>query len=381
MSGTHMRWQVRTQRPIAYDVIKTPPLFDPANDALMAWGRPGGRRFVVVDGEVARHHGAALRNYFTQRGVDARIVVFPGGEEHKSVEIWQDILRALDAFPIHRRDEPIIAIGGGVLTDVVAFVAASYRRSVPHIKVPTTLMGYIDASLGIKAGINFNGNKNRLGSFEPPLAVLLDKSLLSTLPRRHLLNGVCEIIKLAVIRDARLFEALERHGAASVAAQFGNPAGDLILDGAIGGMLDELTPNLYEEELARKVDFGHTFSYGLETRHEQRLLHGEAVLLDILVSSVIAERRRLLPQVEAARIFSLVGILGIEPEFGLLDAAIMWRSLLDRIEHRNGQQRVPLPDGIVSCTFVNDITRAELDAALHALHARPKDSHEPALER
>ena len=381
MSGTHMRWQVRTQRPIAYDVIKTPPLFDPANDALMAWGRPGGRRFVVVDGEVARHHGAALRNYFTQRGVDARIVVFPGGEEHKSVEIWQDILRALDAFPIHRRDEPIIAIGGGVLTDVVAFVAASYRRSVPHIKVPTTLMGYIDASLGIKAGINFNGNKNRLGSFEPPLAVLLDKSLLSTLPRRHLLNGVCEIIKLAVIRDARLFEALERHGAASVAAQFGNPAGDLILDGAIGGMLDELTPNLYEEELARKVDFGHTFSYGLETRHEQRLLHGEAVLLDILVSSVIAERRRLLPQVEAARIFSLVGILGIEPEFGLLDAAIMWRSLLDRIEHRNGQQRVPLPDGIGSCTFVNDITRAELDAALHALHARPKDSHEPALER
>ncbi|MBX3699963.1 MAG: sedoheptulose 7-phosphate cyclase [Dokdonella sp.] len=381
MSGTGMRWQVRVDRPIAYDVIKAPGLFDPANEALMAFGRPRGRRFVVVDGEVARHHGSAIRGYFTQRGVDARIVVFPGGEEHKSVEIWQDILRALDAFPIHRRDEPIIAIGGGVLTDVVAFVAASYRRSVPHLKVPTTLMGYVDAALGIKAGINFNGNKNRLGSFEPPQAVLLDKSLLVTLPRRHLLNGMCEIIKLAIIRDGVLFETLELHGAASVAAHFANPTGDLILDRAIGGMLDELTPNLYEEELARKVDFGHSFSYGLETRHEQRLLHGEAVLLDILVSTMIAERRQLLRATEAARIFALVAALGIELDYGVLDGEVMWHSLLDRIEHRNGLQRVPLPAGLGHCTFANDITRAELDGALRALHTRLKDSHEPALER
>ncbi len=78
--------------------------------------------------------------------------------------LW--ILRELDGFPINRRDEPIIAIGGGVLTDIAGFVASSYRRGVPHIKVPTTLMGYIDASVGIKTGINFNGHKNRLGSFE-----------------------------------------------------------------------------------------------------------------------------------------------------------------------------------------------------------------------
>ena len=132
----------------------------------------------------------------------------PAGEENKSVEVYLDILRQLDSFPIHRRDEPIIAIGGGVLTDVVAFIASSYRRSVPHIKVPTTLMGYVDASIGIKTGINFNGHKNRLGSFEPPRQVLLDKTFLKTLPRRHLLNGVCEIIKLAIIKDARCFANL-----------------------------------------------------------------------------------------------------------------------------------------------------------------------------
>jgi 3-dehydroquinate synthase len=382
MSGAQVRWRVREQRPIAYDILKAPGLFHPDNPGLLAYGRrEGGRRFVVIDGPVARLHGEAIRAWFARHRIDARIVVFPGGEAHKTIEIYQDLLRELDAFPIHRRDEPIIAIGGGVLTDVVGFVAASYRRGVPHIKVPTTLMGYIDAALGIKAGINFNGRKNRLGSFVPPLAVFLDPAFLRTLPRRHLLNGVCEIIKLAVVCDAPLFAQLETHGAAGLAHCFADAAGDAILDRAIDGMLRELAPNLHEEELSRKVDFGHTFSYGLETRHGDRLLHGEAVLLDILVSVLIARRRGLLPEHDAARVFALLGRLGIEPDLGVLDAALMWQSLQDRIEHRNGLQRVPMPAGLGQCVFLNDITRRELEEALRALYDRMKGIHESVLER
>ena len=380
-TATH-RWQVRAQRPIAYDVIKAPSLFAPDNEALLGYGRrAGGRRFVVVDGNVARHHGAAIRAWFERNEIEARIVVFPGGEEHKTIEIYQDIVRELDDFPIHRRDEPIIAIGGGVLTDVVAHIAATYRRGLPHIKVPTTLMGYIDAALGIKAGINFNGNKNRLGSFEPPQAVFLDKAFLPSLPHRHLLNGVCEVIKLAIICDASLFQWLEADGAESVEACFANAAGDAILDRAIGGMLEQLAPNLYEEELARKVDFGHTFSYGLEARYEHRLLHGEAVLLDILVSILIGERRGLLATCDVQRVFNLVERLGIVLDLGVLDAELMWQSLLDRIEHRNGLQRVPMPKQLGQCIFLNDITRRELDIAVPALHARIKANHEPSHQR
>ena len=376
------RWQVRAQRPIAYDVIKTPGLFDADNRALLDFGRQaGGRRFVVVDGNVARLHGKAIRDWFAGNGIEARVVVFPGGEEHKNIEITQDLLRELDGFPIHRRDEPIIANGGGVLTDVVAFVAATYRRGIPHIKVPTTLMGYIDAALGIKAGINFNGNKNRLGSFEPPAAVLLDKRFLQTLPPRHLRNGACEIVKLAVICDAPLFALLERDGAHGLASAFGDARGDAILDAAIAGMLTELEPNLHEDELARKVDFGHSFSYGLETRHEQRLLHGEAVLLDVLVSTVLAQQRGLLDDDSAERIFALVERLALAPDPSLLDAGLMWHSLLDRIEHRNGLQRVPVPAAIGQCTFLNDIARHELEAAVPSLHARLKVTHEPSCER
>jgi 3-dehydroquinate synthase len=365
------RWiskRVRYQHTIEYEVVNSPNLFDRENPALLSAGRiAGARRFVVVDSKVHRHYSAAIRDYFAYHRVEAKIVTFPGGEQNKTAERYLSLVRELDAFPIHRRDEPIIAIGGGVLTDEVGFVASSYRRGVPHIKVPTTLMGYVDASIGIKTGINYNGNKNRLGAFHAPQMVLLDKSFLKTLPRRHILNGICEIIKLAVIKDADLFHLLEAHGAQSVDAQFQDEQGGIVLDRAIVGMLEELQPNLFEEDLARKVDFGHTFSYGLETRHEAHLFHGEAVLLDILVSTLIARARGLLCEEESARIFGLVQTLGIVLDMSMLDPQLLWQSLTERTYHRNGLQRVPMPRGIGNCVFLNDINMAEIESAVKAL--------------
>jgi 3-dehydroquinate synthase len=368
MKTTPGTWHVTHQRPIEYDIVNAPNLFHPQNDALLSVGKTeNARRFVVVDGNVARYYSAEIRSYFAHHRVDAKIVAFPAGEENKSIESYLSILGELDSFPIHRRDEPIIAIGGGVLTDVVAFVASSYRRGVPHIKVPTTLMGYVDASVGIKTGLNFNGNKNRLGSFEPPLKVFLDKSFLKTLPMRHILNGVCEIIKLAVIKDPELFSLLERCGADSIAARFQDDIGGSILDRAITGMLEELEPNLFEENLARKVDFGHTFSYGLETRHEADLLHGEAVLLDIVISALIARARDLLSQQETARIFRLIAGLGVALNADILDPDLLWQSLEERVQHRNGLQRAPMPAGIGKCVFLNDIRLDEIQSAVKML--------------
>ncbi|MCB1560487.1 MAG: sedoheptulose 7-phosphate cyclase [Xanthomonadales bacterium] len=361
-------WRIRATREIDYEISSVQDVFDSADHSLLLPGRiEGGRRFVVVDERVDEHHGDRIRRYFADHAVHACVMTVPVGEPGKSMDTWQDLLRALDKFPIHRRDEPIIAIGGGVLTDVVGFVASSYRRGVPHVKVPTTLMGYVDASVGIKTAINFNGSKNRVGSFEPPARVLLDRSLLATLDRRQVLNGVCEIIKLAVIKDAALFEHLEVSGASSIASAFQDAPGAKILDTAIDVMLEELTPNLFEDDLARKVDFGHTFSYGLETHFESDLLHGEAVLLDVLVSTVIAQRRFMLTDAQARRILALSGRLGIMPALDLLDANLMWHSLQDRIEHRNGQQLIPLPTAIGDCRFVNDVSLTELQDAIDTL--------------
>ncbi|TAN14016.1 MAG: iron-containing alcohol dehydrogenase [Burkholderiaceae bacterium] len=374
------QWRVAATRRIEYELRKADDVFDPQNDALLAGGRSrGSRRFVVIDDQVHRLHGARVAAYFQSRGVQARILALPGGEEHKDEAAWRRVLQALDAFPIHRRDEPVIAIGGGVLTDVVGFAASCYRRGLPHIKVPTTLMGYVDAAVGIKTGINFNGHKNRLGSFEPPRRVLLDRRLLATLAPRHLRNGVCEIVKLAVICDAGLFDLLERSGADALASAFQAGASAAILDRAVGGMLRELAPNLYEDDLARAVDFGHTFSYGLEMRHAATLLHGEAVLLDVLASTVIAERRGLLAEADGERVLALVARLGLQPEPRLLEPAHMWQALLDRIEHRNGHQHVPLPTAIGACAFADDVVFPEIEAAVAALTER-MTGHEPIAQ-
>ena len=375
-----MVWHVRHQRPIEYEVANCENIFHPPNEALVSVGkREKARRFVIVDSNVEKHFSTQIRDYFEHHKVDAKILVFPSGERNKTVDNYLWVLRELDKFPIKRRDEPIIAIGGGVLTDIAGFVASSYRRGVPHIKVPTTLMGYVDASIGIKAGINFNNNKNRLGAFEPPKKVFLDRNFLKTLPHRHILNGMCEIIKLAVVKDYELFELLESHGTSSIETKFQDETSASILDRSVGGMLEELQPNLYEDELARRVDFGHTFSYGLETHPQTDLLHGEAVLIDILISSILASERDLLSEQDLNRMFGLVSKFGIVLNDEPVTPELLWATLEERTYHRNGLQRVPLPQELGGCTFANDVKFEEIQSACKIYEER-KTSNEPIYQ-
>ncbi|CBL44970.1 Putative 2-epi-5-epi-valiolone synthase [gamma proteobacterium HdN1] len=374
------QWRVSAQRPISYDILSSYDLFHPENDTLLSFGRVvGAKRFVVVDSNVYQMHHERIGAWFETRKIEAKIVPFVAGEEHKTLESWQAILAELDKFPIHRRDDPIIAIGGGVLTDVVGFAAGCYRRGVPHIKIPTTLMGYVDASVGIKTGINFQQNKNRVGNFEVPLAVLLDRRFLATQSRRHLLNGICEILKLAIVCSEPLFSSLECFGRESVDAAFQNASASGILTAAITEMIKELEPNLFESELSRRVDFGHTFSYGLEAAYPLKLLHGEAVLLDILASVFLAKERGLLSGAELARICSLVKVLGIEPELPLLNAPLAWRTLQERMIHRNGRQHVPVPKGIGNCVFLEDVSEGEIAIAIKSLHQCFEGFYEPSI--
>ena len=364
MTGAAPAWHISYQRCAEYEIVTCADLLDPRNDALLSVGRrQHAHRFVVVDENVHRFHAVALKSYFDFHNVEARIVPVPGGEQNKSIERYIALLDQLDSFPIERRDEPVIAIGGGVLTDLVGFVAGTYRRGIPHVKVPTTLIGYVDASVGIKSGVNFNRHKNRLGSFEPPQKVLLDRAFLQTLSPRHLLNGVCEILKLAVIADLPLFELLEVYGKHSIDSAFQDEPGALVLDRSVQRMVEELRSNLFEEDLARSMDFGHTFSYGLEMAAGSRMLHGEAVLVDVVISALLAAGRGLLSAAEVDRLLDLVCQLGIVVDWSLVSPDLLWDSLQERIFHRNGSQRIPLPYGIGACMFANDVEFGEIQSA------------------
>ncbi len=367
-------WHISYPHRVEYDIVECPDVLDPANEELLSVGKKHeARRFVVVDENVQRFHGERIAAYFDSHSIQARIVSLPGGEDSKSVDSYLRLMNELDTFPIDRRDEPVIAVGGGVLTDLVGFVSGTYRRGVSQIRVPTTLMGYVDASVGVKTAINFQYHKNRVGAFVAPRKVLLDKAFLRTLPPRHILNGVCEIVKLAVIADAELFKLLEAHGRSSIDSCFQDEAGTNLLRRSIHGMVQQLEPDLFEDCLARPMDFGHTFSYGLETAPGSRWLHGEAVLIDVLVSSVVAMNRKLMSAEEVDRILRLVATLGIALHPESVDLAALWPCVEERTLHRDGLQRVPLPNGLGRCVFVNDITAPEvLSAARQALAGCPR---------
>ncbi|MFC0865917.1 sedoheptulose 7-phosphate cyclase [Sphaerimonospora cavernae] len=369
-------WVIRATKPVSYEIRITDDLFNPKRrDLLEAGERTTGplRRFLVVDAKVNALHGNRIRAYFDHHEVDYHLHSVPAEETVKEFQTAAHIVREIDEFGIDRRNEPVIVIGGGVLMDIVGLVTSLYRRGTPFIRVPTTLIGLVDAGVGVKTGINFNGHKNRLGTYFPAELTLLDRSFLSTLEHRHISNGLAEILKIALIKDAALFTLLERHGDLLLEekcqglSSTGELAATEVLRRAIHGMLEELQPNLWEAKLERVVDYGHTFSPTVEMRALPSLLHGEAVCVDMALTTVLAARRGLVTRADRDRILALMSALGLPCWDPLLATPVLGEALRDAVRHRDGQQRLPLPVGIGDAIFVNDVEEEELEASVKEL--------------
>jgi 3-dehydroquinate synthetase len=266
-----------------YRVVEVPRrrLLDPACDALIFGHMPLNsrerwlaeqlpqRRLIVIDETVHALYGDRVRAYFEARNVQHEILVLPMVEENKSMELTLEVAKKMDQFNIDRRTEPVIAIGGGVCLDVVGLASALFRRRTPYIRVPTTTLSYVDASVGAKNGCNFGGSKNRLGTYVPPCAALLDSSFFETQECRDVSNGMAEMVKMAIMKSEDLFCLLEEHGPRLSAGKF-MPRDDTddaparVLRLSIETMLEELAPNLWEHSLDRLVDFGHAIGQDLE---------------------------------------------------------------------------------------------------------------------
>ena len=191
------------------------------------------------------------------------------------------------------RRETVVAVGGGVLLDIVGFCSSIYRRGVPYFKIPTTLLSIVDVSVGAKVAINHFERRNRLGSYYPPVAALVDKKFIESQNKREIINGIAEIFKLAIIKSSELFNLLEKNYSQLINEKFQFGAVPIrVINLAISNMIEELAPNLWEKKLDRCVDFGHTFSPIIEMKNIKNLLHGEAVVLDCLFSSCIAYNRK-----------------------------------------------------------------------------------------
>ncbi len=358
-------WRVSAAHRIEYDVEMTADVLDPNNEALAV--RCGGRVLAVVDHTVEELYGPLIRAYFAHHEIPVSVIVLPAEEDAKELSSVVAVADAMADAGLLRRSEAVVVFGGGVVMDVVGLAANLFRRGVPYVRVPTTLIGLVDAGVGVKTGVNRGKHKNRLGTYFAPTATLVDPSFLISPPPRHIRNGLAEVVKIALVKDAELVSLLESVVDSLRQLDYALTAVDSheeILSRAISGMVSELEPNLHEMDLERIVDFGHTFSPSLELIADPPLLHGEAVAVDMALCVELSLQRGLLSEFEARRVFNLLFRLGLPLTNRMFEASLLEKALEDTVKHRDGLQRVPLLTGIGRVTFVNDLTLEELSNAV-----------------
>jgi 3-dehydroquinate synthase len=360
--------EMRASKDIHYSIIHTPrPVF---HEEELTLSRMVGARPVlfVVDRHVDGMYGASLRSYGRRYLSVAGTVVIEGGESNKT---WQQTEHVCNAAMEcgFGREGVIIGVGGGVVLDVSGFAASIFRRGVGYLRVPTTLVGQIDVSVGIKQGVNSGRFKNVLGTFYPPLASINDACFLKTLSPTHIAAGFAEIIKMAVITDPDLLCLVELHGAELLATRFQSPtlAAKAVMRRAETSMLREIEGNLFESNLKRLVDFGHTFSVAIESDCHYLMPHGHAVGLDMLISTGIAVGRGLCPLAVLDRMMRLYRILELPLTQRICSAERLLDALAAIRAHRGGALNLVVPRNIGQPIFLQDVSIEELQGALEFL--------------
>ena len=356
-------WSVKAELPVEFVLKYSSDVFNINNHDLLSFGE-SNRRVVVIDQTVYKLYGQQLQDYFNTFKIELKLFVIDATEQNKDWEHTDQILRFFEDVGVLRR-EAIIVIGGGVLLDLVGFCCSIYRRGIPYVKVPTTLLAIVDASVGVKVAANHFGRRNRIGAYYPPIATLLDKKFIATQDERNIVNGIAEIFKLAVIKDKELFELLEASAEQLITEKFQFGAVPVrVINSAITGMIEELAPNLWERKLDRCVDFGHSFSPIIEMQNVATLQHGEAVVLDCLLSSCLANVRGYVDTETLERIFKTAHSLKLpvfHKDFCKFD--LLKKSLSDTMKHRNSNQYLPVPVGIGNYKILNDVTDDDIKKA------------------
>jgi len=353
--------RIETSLPVSFFLKYSSSIFDCRNKSLASIPGSGERKVIIIDQAVQEIYGEMISSYFDDNKLDVVQLRILCTEEEKNIHTVEKILRFFEKNTVLRR-ETIICIGGGILLDIAGYACSIYRRGIPYVKVPTTLLSIVDASVGSKVGINHFGRRNRLGAYYPPIGTLIDKNFIKTEKEQNIVNGLGEIFKLSLIKSRELFDLLQNNSSLLLREKFQYGAVPVrVINLAISEMVSELEPNLWEKDLKRCVDFGHTFSPVPEMLYSQSLLHGEAVALDCLFSSCIAFNRSIFCNDTLHRIFSVARSLKLKTfHESFADTNLLIKSLEDATTHRNGNQNLPLPSTIGDHIFVNDITESDI---------------------
>lgn len=357
----------------AYDVLIGTGLLEQAG-ALIAPMLHRPRVVIVSDSTVADHHLLDLTTALAGAGIETAAMELPPGEATKCWAQLEIVCGWLLDQKVERRDI-VIALGGGVVGDLVGFAAAILRRGVRFVQIPTSLLAQVDSSVGGKTGINTSHGKNLIGAFHQPSLVLADIDVLSTLTPRDFLAGYGEVVKYGMLGDCEFFQWLEANGPAMA-------AGDI--DGRIHAVrrsiemkADIVVRDETEQGDRALLNLGHTFCHALEaaTGYSDRLLHGEGVAVGCALAFELSARMGLCSQEEPSRVRAHLKAMGMKTDLadipgdlpdanGLLDLMGQDKKVID------GKLRFILAhsigDAFVTSDVNPDVVRTMLADALAA---------------
>lgn len=338
----------------SYDIVVGSSLLGRSGPILKRLGL--GRDAVIISNKaVSSLYQKRLERSLAAAGLNMHVELVPDSERAKSLAILSNLLGRIGRYD-RNRSVFIIAFGGGVIGDIAGFTAAIYKRGVPYVQIPTTLLAQVDSAIGGKTAVDLPVAKNLIGAFYQPRIVLSDISLTASLPARQLRNGLAEIIKYGVIKDARLFEYLEKNRAAIL--KYERPAIEHIVlrSSSIKAKIVE------EDELDKKgiraiLNYGHTIGHAIEAAagYSNKYNHGEAVGIGMVAAARIALKLGMTKTDTVIRITEQLESYGLPLAARGLSAQAIYNSLLHDKKFMHGKNRFILPVRIGSVRVAEDV--------------------------
>lgn len=298
---------------------------------------------IVTDANVHREWGDVVEQSLHDNGHEAHWRILPPGEASKSWDELAATVNWLLAMEVERGDH-ILALGGGVIGDLTGFAASILKRGCHFIQLPTTLLAQVDSSVGGKTAINTPAGKNLVGAFHQPSLVLADLAVLDTLPERELAAGYAEVVKYGLIGDADFFAWCEENGAALLRGD--GTKREYAVAHSVAAKARIVAEDERETSGVRALlNLGHTFGHALEaeTGFSNRLLHGEAVALGMVLAARYSARRELMPEASAERIAEHVSASGLPSDVSRLGLDCDGKALVRHMLHDKKMDAGTLP--------------------------------------